>query len=155
RLHRPDEARKHFEAVLAQSADDEEALTTLEQIFNTTQEWPQLVAVYRKREAAAKEPQRRLELLFKIAWIEEEQLHDPKAAIATYRRVLGAAGEQAGTQLRALHALDKLYTAAQDWPGLFEVVEKQLAFAKDDVDLQVQLTHQLGELNENRLDRKA
>ncbi len=158
RLHRPEEARKHFEAVLERHPDDEEALSTLEQIFNLTQEWPALVAIYRRRESATKDPQRRLELQFKVAWIEEEQLHDSKAAIVTYRRVLEPSSgveAQPATLQRALHALDKLYSAQKDWTGLHEVVERQLRYVGSDVDLQVQLTHQLGELCETKLDRRA
>src|SRR6185369_1954988 len=60
RLHRPEEARKHFEEVLRVAGDDEEAMSTLEQIFNATQEWPALLNVYRRREGGAKETQRKL-----------------------------------------------------------------------------------------------
>ena len=49
RLRRPEEARKHFEAVLEHAPDDDEALNTLEQIFNQTQEWPALLGIHRRR----------------------------------------------------------------------------------------------------------
>jgi tetratricopeptide (TPR) repeat protein len=153
RLHRTDDARKHFEALLERKADDEEALSTLEQIFTQAQAYPSLLAIYRKREGRAKDPQRRLEMLFKIAWIEEEQIKDLPAAIATYRKILETDPAPA-TQLRSLRALEKLYVGRSEWAQLAEVLEKQLALtAAADVDGKVALEYQLGELYELKLDR--
>src|SRR6185312_5807862 len=84
RLYKLEDARRWFEEVLARAPDDPEALSQLEQIHTQAGNHKELLAIYRKREARATDPQRRLEMLFKIAWIEEEQLGDPLAASATY-----------------------------------------------------------------------
>src|SRR5207245_622924 len=58
------------------------------------------------------------------------------------------------TQLRALRALEKLYTTAASWPELAKVVERQLSLtAGNDADTRVALSHQLGELHETRLQK--
>jgi tetratricopeptide (TPR) repeat protein len=154
RLHRTDDARRHFEAVIERKPDDEEALSTLEQIFTQAQSYPSLLAVYKKRVAREESSVRRIELLLKMAWIEEEQLKDGAAAVATYRQVLEADAAPA-TQLRALRALEKLHTQAGEWGSAAEVLEQQLKLAGGDVDVKVQLEQQLGDLYEARLgDRK-
>ncbi|HEY7956264.1 MAG TPA: tetratricopeptide repeat protein, partial [Polyangia bacterium] len=154
RLHRPDEARKHFVEVLAHQPDDEEALATLEQIFNQAEAWPELLSIYRKRLGSAELP-RRLDLLFKIAWIEEEKLADPKACIATYRQVLDA-DRQPQTQIRALKALEKLLSASEAWGELAEVLERRLALLGADADAEdrAALELKLGELYRDRLGRR-
>ena len=67
-------------------------------------------------------------MLFKIAWIEEEQLGDPLAASATYRKILDA-DKTPATQTRALRALEKLNAARGDAGGMADVLERQLALA--------------------------
>ncbi len=154
RLHKTDDARRHFEAVLERKPDDEEALSTLEQIFTQSAAYPSLLAIYKRREGRAKDPQRRLEMLFKIAWIEEEQLKDLPAAIGTFKKILDTDGQPA-TQLRTLRALEKLYAGRSEWAELANVLEKQLALiGGNDLDSKVALEHQLGELYETRLDKR-
>ena len=151
RLYKPDEARKWFEEVLARAPDDAEALGNLEQIHTQAGNYKELLAIYRKREARANDPQRRLEMLFKIAWIEEEQIGDPQAAIATYGKILETDPTPA-TQMRSLRALEKLHAGRSDAGGLAEALERQLQLAsRDDLDTRLELTHRLGELYELNL----
>ncbi|HEX4458684.1 MAG TPA: tetratricopeptide repeat protein, partial [Polyangia bacterium] len=151
RLYKPDEARKYFEEVLARAPEDAEALGNLEQIFTQAGNYKELLAIYKKREARATDPQRRLEMLFKVAWIEEEQLGDPAAAIATYQRILSS-DQTPATQMRALRALEKLYAGRGDAGGMAETLTKQLALAAhDDHDTRLELSHRLGELYETNL----
>ena len=85
-------AAANEKAVIAQLAPgDAAALAALEQLFAEAQSYPQLLGVYRQREAAwPGEPNdpASLDLLFKIAWIEEEKLNDVAAARGTLQRVL-------------------------------------------------------------------
>ncbi|HEY2747131.1 MAG TPA: hypothetical protein VGL86_21055, partial [Polyangia bacterium] len=151
RLHKPDEARKWFEEVLARAPEDQEALQNLEQIHTQAGNHKELLEIYKRREARAADPQRRLEFLFKIAWIEEEQLSDPLAASATYRRILEA-DKAPATQTRALRALEKLNAARGDAGGMADVLERQLALAdKGDEDTRLELSQRLGEIYELNL----
>ena len=153
RLYKPDEARKWFEEVLQRAPDDAEALGNLEQIFTQAGSYKELLEIYRKREARATDAQRRLEMLFKIAWIEEEQIADPVAASATYRKIIEA-DKTPATQTRALRALEKLNAARGDAAGMADVLERQLALAdKDDEDTRLELSQRLGEIYELSLNR--
>ncbi len=154
RLHRADEAQRSFTEVLNRRPDDEEALATLEQIFSQAGDFQQLLGIYRKREQQTTDPQRRLELLFKIAWLEEEQLTDPNAAIITYGKLL-ATDPPPAAQARALRALDKLYQAINDFTRLAGTLERLLPLSSDDVELQVQLHYRLGQLYAGQLKRPS
>src|SRR5581483_6431873 len=152
-LRRTDEAQKHYEALLEQKPDDEEALSTLEQIHTQAQAYPALLAIYRKREGRASEVPRRSEMLFKIAWIEEEQLKDGAAAIGTYKKIVEIA-VLPQNRLRALRALEKLYTLRAEHEPLNGVLEAQLAMTPEsEPDSRVATLFQLGELNELKLGR--
>jgi tetratricopeptide (TPR) repeat protein len=153
RLRRPEEAQRHFEAVIERLPDDEEALATLEQLFTQASNFPPLIAIFKKHEAREKQLGKRLDLLFKIAWIEEEQVGDAKAAVATYRQILDADPSPA-TQMRALRAIEKLEADAGNWPKVAEALESQLAHVAD-ADQRVQLEFQLGEIYEHKLDDRA
>ncbi len=151
RLYKPDDARRFFEEVLARAPDDAEALSNLEQIHTQAGNHKELLAIYRKREARASDLVRRLEMLFKIAWIEEEQLDDAVAAAATYRKILETDPSPA-TQTRALRALEKLAAQQGDAAGMADVLERQLALADaGDEDTRLELSHRLGELYELNL----
>ncbi|HEX6839861.1 MAG TPA: tetratricopeptide repeat protein, partial [Polyangia bacterium] len=109
--------------------------------------------IYKRREARASDPTRRLEFLFKIAWIEEEQLGDPVAASATYRKILEA-DKTPATQTRALRALEKLNAARGDAGGMADVLERQLALvAPNDEDTRLELSQRLGEIYELNLNQ--
>jgi tetratricopeptide (TPR) repeat protein len=162
RQHLPDEARKWFERLLALRPDDEEALGTLEAIFTQGEMFVELLGIYRRRADAAPatgaQVGRRIDLLFKIEWIEEEKLGQLDAAAATLRRIVELAVKEGvrPAHERALRGLEKLHRDRADWRALAEVLEQQKALAAGDVDAQVALEVQLGELFETRLhDRDA
>lgn len=146
RLHQPERARDYQRRVLELAPDDPRAMQALEEIATQLSEWPDLLRVYRRKAEIETEPKQRLDLLFKIAFIEEERVADLDAAAKTYQRILE---HQPGSQ-RALRALAKLQGARGDWKGLAEVLERELA-AVTDVETQVELHLRLGKLYENDL----
>jgi tetratricopeptide (TPR) repeat protein len=155
KLYRTSDARTFYEEVLHRRPEDREALEALEQIFDQGQSYPELLRIYRKKESQSLDPKARLDLLFKSAWIEEEQLAAPDQAIATYRRALEISTEDKeggrSAELRALRALEKLYSLRNDAQGLVGVLERQLRLASGDVDAQVQFEERIGELYEFQL----
>src|SRR5262249_46516226 len=54
RVHKPEDARRWFEALRQLKPDDEEALATLEQLFTQSQAFPELLGIYRAREEREK-----------------------------------------------------------------------------------------------------
>ncbi|MGZ3405885.1 MAG: tetratricopeptide repeat protein, partial [Polyangia bacterium] len=152
-LYKPEEARKWFEEVLQRAPEDTEALGNLEQIFTQSGNYKELLEIYRKREARSTDPHKRLEMLFKIAWIEEEQLGDPLAASATYRKIIET-DKTPATQTRALRALEKLNAARGDAGGMADVLERQLALVDaGDEDTRLELSQRLGEIYELNLNQ--
>ncbi|RMH42163.1 MAG: tetratricopeptide repeat protein [Deltaproteobacteria bacterium] len=150
RLHRPDDARRYYEGVLAIAPDDEAAIAALERLFAEQGQWRDLLDVYRRRVALTDDDGARLDLLFKIAFLEEERLGDLDAAAATYREILDI---DAGSP-RALRALEKVEEARGDAGGLADVLERQLALAGEP-EAQVGLLLRLGALYESKLGRRA
>ncbi len=150
RLHLPERARDYHRQVLAHSPDDRDAMAALEDIATQLSEWPDLLAVYRHRVDLEDDQRAKLALLFKVAFIEEERVADLDAAVATYQRIL----QLDATSGRALRALSKLQEARGDWQGMAEVLERELAMARDD-DAKVALLMRLGGLYENNLERPA
>jgi golgin subfamily B member 1 len=156
RLNRRDDARLYYEEVLKSRPDDSEALGALEQLFVQGQAWADLLRIYRlrlEREAAdtsAEALERRLDVLFRMAFIEEERLVDLDAAATTYRRI----DELQPDNVRAMRALARLNQARSDWPELARILERELRQATND-DTRVDLNFQLGDLYEARLGQPA
>jgi golgin subfamily B member 1 len=148
RLHEPERARAYQRQVLELSPDDPEAMTALEEIAMQLSEWPDLLKVYRRRVELADDDDAKVELLFKIAFIEEERLADFDETARTYKRVL----ELAPDSQRAMRALAKLQEARGDWEGLTEVLVRQLRSTAD-TESQVALLLRIGTLRETSLNQ--
>lgn len=147
RLNRTDEARRYYVEVLERVPGDPQALGVLEQLYAQGANWNELLVIYRQRVESSTDRERRIELLFKIARIEEEKGARVDEAMATYRSVL----DEDPMSTRALRALERLYEASSNWRGLAEVVERQLALVSNDAEMEVSLSYQLGELYANKL----
>jgi tetratricopeptide (TPR) repeat protein len=150
RLKDPERARRHYEALLALAPGDATALDALERIATEAQRWADLVAIYRRRAGRAGAVERRIELLLKVAFLQEERLGDLDAAAQTYRVIL----DLDGTLLRAVKALAKLQEERGDAAGLAAALEHELSLATE-ADHQVALHLRLGGLYEDLLDRPA
>ena len=72
--------------------------------------------------ALVDEPERLVELGLRVAQVYEVQLEDVDSAVARYRRVLTADPENQN----AVRALDRLFTQAERWADLAEVLEKDM-----------------------------
>lgn len=166
KLHRLDDSRGYWEQVLSRAALDEEALSALEQIFLTQDKFPELLAIYRKRVESAADVQKRTEVLFKMAAVEENKLGDRGAAAATFRRILAEPETMSSmaTTMRALRALEKIYSQSGDHESLAEVLERQLQQleasqaerserSERDIETLTLISFQLGELYELHLER--
>ncbi|MEO6951123.1 MAG: tetratricopeptide repeat protein [Polyangia bacterium] len=147
--HKVDDARRYYEQILAQVPGDPGALTALEQLFAEGNSYPQLLAIYRQREATwrggAADPAR-VDLLFKIAWIEEEKLDDVDAARRTLERIRSMS-PGVPAEIRALRAQERLEQqgGATRTAALAEVLERQLELAEHD-DARVELGSRLASL---------
>jgi tetratricopeptide (TPR) repeat protein len=118
----------------------------LARLYEAARSWPELRAVVRKQAEWAEDAGERRTLLARVAILEENQLGDRAAAIATWRDVLTDQPIDAG----ALHALERLYQAAEAWRDLIDILRRKLDHADD--ELARQLLARIAEIHEVMLE---
>jgi len=148
RLHDHEAGRKLWEEVLLDEPTNEEALERLEWSYNQNDDWDALIELYNRRVELSVEPDERLELLHKIALIEEEVRNAPEQAVAAYRRVL----ENDPEDTRASRALERLLRTLGEFEELAILYRRQMDFHTEPDEL-VELQHRLGLVLERELDR--
>ncbi len=149
RLHRQDDARAAWERVLKLAPDDNEAMTALEELATQQARWPDLLTLYRRRAELEKDNDKRLELLYKIAFIDEERAGNLERAAATYEQILA----QDKRAQRAIRALVKVQAAREDYAGLARALEMELELATEP-EGRVNLLLRLGGLYEHKLNQR-
>jgi len=128
--------------------DNLQALEALEALYQRTENWAELLEVYRRKVGLSEEPETRQNLRFQIAYLQEELLQQLEEAITTYNEILA----DDDTNVKAIVALDRLYQASENWPDLAEILDRQLALTGDPDD-QVRLSLRLGEVRLRRLEQ--
>jgi len=145
-LHRPEEAER-FHALLLELDDGATApLNALEQIYVQGQRWEELIKIYQRQAAIAQGADAIVERLFKMAFVQEERLADPVAAIRTYTTIV----DEAPGNLKALRALERLYHVRGEWHRLCDVLQQQLQRVEDD-EAKVEIYYSIGELEQEEL----
>ncbi|MBW2524919.1 MAG: tetratricopeptide repeat protein [Deltaproteobacteria bacterium] len=146
-LSQIDEAAACYGKVLDIDPSDAGALDAMEGLFNATERWEDLIGVVRRRIELADDDMERESLYAKMAAVYEDQLNNPDEAIAAYNEVLSF--DEAS--MRALAALDGLYSRQEKWPELGENLESQLRLAESE-EQEIQLMLRLAALQETKLD---
>ncbi len=149
RLRQPAEARVAWERVIALTPTDAEAITALEDLAGLEGRWSDLHAIYKKRADGEKDPVEQIEILFKIARLEEEKLGDLEAAAKTYEAIL----VEDDKSLRAVRALVKVSEARADAPALARSLERELTLTVD-AEAKVGIFLRLGGLYEEHLHQR-
>jgi tetratricopeptide (TPR) repeat protein len=149
RLNKPADARRLAEELLQLKPEDDEAETALQQIFTRTESWSELVVLLLRRQGRALDGAARVDMLFRIARIQEEKVGDRAAAAKSYAEVI----ELDPRNLRALRALGRALEAERDWPRLADVLRRQVDLCPDDERAGILLN--LGRLEEKTLDNPS
>lgn len=145
-LGRIDYAIASQQQALAIDPNHKEALTNLADCYRKTQQWPELVQVLEHHSNIEDDAPKKVELLLDLAALYENQLNSAAQAIASHRRAITADS----TSMPALDALERLYTAGQQWSELIEILGRK-AKNIDDTDKVVVLKRRIGELYDQRL----
>lgn len=146
RLSQVDEAAEAYEKVLELDPTSSDALAALDTLFRTHEKWELLAGVYRRRIELSEDVGELERLYSELAEVLEVNLSKPEDAILAYQEVL--AREPAS--VRALSALDQLYTKLERWEELASNLEAQLALADSDEE-HIALTFRLAALREEKM----
>ncbi len=136
----------HFGAALELDPMNEAVLSALEALYQTTEDWDQLLFVSRKQLELAQELERRQELRFRCGMILDQKLDRAPEAVTLYEEVLGEEPERS----TALHALDVLYQKLENWSELADNLTKQLELAEELED-QSELLRRLAAVQHEKL----
>ncbi len=128
---------------------DREALDGLARAQRELGDAEGLASTLRRRMAVEDDPPARAGLLTELAAVQEEELHDPAAALQSARQAL----ELDPSRREALARLDRLCAATERWAELAEVLAREVAAAADAGAKEelAELRRRLAELRETRL----
>jgi tetratricopeptide (TPR) repeat protein len=122
---------------------NQEVISHLDHLADAAVKWPELAAVYEAELENIHDSPLQVETLLRVARIYEEEMRDQPRAIAAYRRVTEIEPDRA----EGLLALDRLYTQAERWPELAEVLRGQVRLASTDEEI-TSLNFRLAQLQE-------
>jgi golgin subfamily B member 1 len=143
-----------FDAHARALRDDPGNLVTLghlERLSELNNSAAMLARLYEGLVEPSLEVPRQVDLLSRLARVQEQELGEIPKAIATYRRILDVELDSKPAVL----ALDRLYSATGAWPQLTEILRREIQLAERDDEIAA-LQFRLGQTLEARLsDRKA
>jgi len=149
-LQSVDEARKVFHDVLEMDDSNETALDALETIYETQENHPELLKVYRRRFEVSPYAGEKIAYAFKMASELSDHLENLDGAIEAVRAVLDIDPDYSA----AYKQLDNLYVRSERWFELADVLGRRIELAEDDRD-RTWLRLRLAETLESRLENVA
>jgi tetratricopeptide (TPR) repeat protein len=149
--------------ILDVDPDERTAILSLDRLYQATQRWPELAEILRREIRLAQSDEEIIALLFRQGQLQESELKDIDAALASYREIL-ASDPNHGPTLAALELLfadqvkqveiaailEPLYSASEQWEKLIRVHEVQLSRLEDGDERQT-LLQRIAEIWEQRL----
>ena len=146
-LDRPEDAEVFFRELLELYPEDIASMEALERIYIAGHRWLALVEIYEKRVDAEQDLDQKVALLFKVATILEEEIHDPGAAVTALKRLVDFQPDN----LEAFKALERLYEGQEDFTDLVDVLGREMDLVQDD-EARVNVLYRLGWTLQHRLD---
>jgi tetratricopeptide (TPR) repeat protein len=153
-----------YQKVLELDPDDMPALGRLDVLYQTAENWPELLAVLGHEAELTADPAEAVSYQYRIAELYEKRLDDLDRAVELYRDVLNVQADHPPT-LRALEgikdsggprallaaqALEPVYDAMAEWEKLVSALSVQARFT-DDPFHRVELLHRIANLYEERI----
>jgi golgin subfamily B member 1 len=143
RLSHQNAAFEAYGRALRVDPANQDVLAHLQRLAAETGHWAKLANVFQAELEKIEDTRRQVDMLLRLARIYEEETGQADEAIATYQRVVDAEPDNRA----ALEALDGLYSRAQRWDELAEVVRRRIRIAPHDEDI-VSLTFRLAQIYE-------
>jgi len=146
RLGRVDDAVELYAEALALDPELGAARQALERLYERSGRHAELAKLIEGYLGEVRDPAERTALLFRLARLQEDRLHDLTAAAASYERVLEAAPEHRV----ALRALADLHERAGRWAELIAVLGRMVTVTAEPRQA-VALLQRMGEVEEKEL----
>jgi tetratricopeptide (TPR) repeat protein len=143
-------AAEYLEKIVQLKPGDEETLKALARVYWTLGAHARLPEVYGRHIKMTGAPADRAILYAALGKVHEEHLRDDARAIDAFQSLLSVDAESK----IALAALARLYQRAGSWGSAAEALQK-LATKEESVDKQVEVFHQLGTIQAERLRKDA
>ena len=127
----------HYHAALEATGDDQQSMVALEELYAETDNNTELLEILKLRGDAAETDSERVELFFRVAELQSGPLEQRDDAIATYEDLINLSLE-----LRAVEALEGLYSDTERYEDLVSLYERQLDDTADEsarADIRVKL----------------
>lgn len=121
------EAKKHYAAAHKLFPESMEPLRGLERIAVEEEDKVALAEVLRKQADTDVDDEEKVQILLRLARIEEREFRKPELAAKTLERVIPLASDAT----EAIEALERVYRAARAWPELARVLELGAAESPD------------------------
>jgi len=126
-LDKPEQAIEIYETLHGLDPNQTRALDALEQLYAQTENWDELVRVYREKIDRSADLDTRKGYAALMGVVQSDRLDAPHDAIGTWRRIF----EWDATDLDALDRLDGLYTKLEDWFNLEDVLRRKQELVDD------------------------
>jgi tetratricopeptide (TPR) repeat protein len=120
-----------------------DVLQHLQRLAADTGHWAKLAGLFSAELARLEDPRQKVDTMLRLARIYEEETGQVDEAITTYRDVVAAESDNK----EALVALDRLYSHAQRWEDLADIVRREVKIAPSDEAI-VALTFRLAQVYE-------
>ncbi len=117
--------------VLEVDGDEPDALAGLDRLYSRAQMFEELADVLARRVKVSDDPTEVVELLFRLAEVQEHFLENFDAAVAAYKQIL----DEDMRNIRALEGLEKIYFAREEWKELYGIYEQLLDVAASDSEM--------------------
>ncbi|MEM7515575.1 MAG: hypothetical protein AAF368_01440, partial [Planctomycetota bacterium] len=142
-----DGARESLEHLLVDETVGVDAARILEPIYETQQNWEQLIRALRVLHEGSDDPAERVELMSKIGTVQGERMGDGEAAFDAYAGALRADPRSEAT----LERLEIIAVSQEKFPALVALVQ-ELATQADDTDLARTLWIRAAVIQDTQLD---
>ena len=146
-LDRADDAEVFYRDILEMHPEDLQALESLERLYTEGQQWLSLVEIHERRVAMEDAVEGKVERLFQVAAIQEEELADVEAAVEALKSLT----ELDTNNLQAVKSLGRLYLLQEQWPELVETLGRELELVDGDA-ARVEVLFRLGEIHHGELE---
>ena len=125
-LHNIDDTIATYQAILDLDTEDQLSLDALERLYEKTENWQELILIYKRKIDITTETSDKISLCAKAAEIYKNKLDDIDSAIENYVQALNEDPDN----LDVLKSLESLYTETKNYDDLLENIQAQISLAE-------------------------